>query len=420
MSREKEIIVGGQAVMEGVMMRAPNSYAVAVRRQDGTIVSRAERLPKLSEKFPILRVPILRGGAVLIHSMLLGIKAINFSATVALEDIATEESTVEELSKKDKKENEPKPAAQAAAATGAYITAAHAIEAPDQISSRIVAYLNAETPEANGANGANGAKTGTDRATGATEAKGGSGKMAETGFAAGSIAFMLLFNVILFIVVPFLLTNILFIHFGWGYAPQVSPEHTVTADASWYQAIWMWVAPYFKPVRPSISFNLVDGMIRMLFFILMIYGFSRLDDIKRIFEYHGAEHKTVYAWEAGEDLTVENAQRYPRQHPRCGTSFLMVVMLVSIILFSVIKFDYLTFNMLIRIALIPLIAGISYEIIRAAGRKETSKIFSIITRPGIWLQNLTTKEPSADQLEVAIYALQESLKLEPQPVVGNR
>jgi uncharacterized protein YqhQ len=398
MSREKEIIVGGQAVMEGVMMRAPNSYAVAVRRQDGTIVSQSERLPKLSEQFPILRAPILRGGAVLIHSMLLGIKAINFSATVALEDIAAEEDAAAE-----RKKQESNPAVQAATAAGALMAAAHVIEAPDQVRSGIAAHANSESSEANGANGANERR----------------GKIGETTFAAGSIAFMLLFNVLLFIVLPFLLTNTLFIHFGWGYAPQVSPEQTAAADATWYQAIWMWVAPYFKPVRPSISFNLVDGVIRMLFFILMIYGFSRLNDIKRIFEYHGAEHKTVYAWEAGEELTVANAQRYPRQHPRCGTSFLMVVMLVSIALFSLIKFDSLIFNMLIRIALIPLIAGISYEIIRAAGRKETSRIFSIITRPGIWLQNLTTKEPSDDQLEVAIYALKESLKLEPQPTTDH-
>jgi uncharacterized protein YqhQ len=401
MSREKEIIVGGQAVMEGVMMRAPNSYAVAVRRQDGTIVSKSERLPKLSERFPILRAPILRGGAVLIHSMLLGIKAINFSATVALEDITAEENAAEERKKEERKKNEARPAVQAATATGTLLTATHAIEAPDQVTSRIVAYAKSESSEASGVNGRE--KT-----------------MGETTFAAGSIAFMLLFNVLLFIVAPFLLTNALFIHFGWGFAPQVSPEQTAAADATWYQAVWMWFEPYLKPVRPSISFNLVDGVIRMLFFILMIFGFSRLNDIRRIFEYHGAEHKTVYAWEAGEELTVANAQRYPRQHPRCGTSFLMIVMLVSIVLFSLIKFDSLIFNMLIRIALIPLIAGISYEIIRAAGRKETSRIFSIITRPGIWLQNLTTKEPSDDQLEVAIYALKESLKLEPQPVVGNR
>jgi uncharacterized protein YqhQ len=328
--------------------------------------------------------------------MLLGIKAINFSATVALEDITAEENTAE-----DRKKNEAIPAVQAATAAGAFMTAAHAVETSDQFASRIVAYTKPESSEANGG-------------TGATGANASRGKMGETTLAAGSIAFMLLFNVLLFIVLPFLLTNTLFIHFGWGDVPQVSPEQAVAADATWYQAIWGWVAPYFKPVRPSISFNLVDGVIRMLFFILMIYGFSRLADIRRIFEYHGAEHKTVYAWEAGEELTVANAQRYPRQHPRCGTSFLMVVMLVSIILFSLIKFDSLIFNMLIRIALIPLIAGISYEIIRAAGRKETSRIFSIITRPGIWLQNLTTKEPSDDQLEVAIYALKESLKLEPQ------
>jgi uncharacterized protein YqhQ len=158
----------------------------------------------------------------------------------------------------------------------------------------------------------------------------------------------------------------------------------------------------------------------MVFFVLMIWGFSRLNDIKRVFEYHGAEHKTVYAWEAHEELTVANARRHPRQHPRCGTSFLMVVMLVSIVLFSVVKFDSLLFNLITRIALIPVIAGVSYEIIRAAGRKETSNFFSIITRPGIWLQNLTTREPSDDQLEVAIYALKESLKLEPQELaVGS-
>lgn len=380
MSQEKDIIVGGQAVIEGVMMRAPNSYAVAVRRQDGSIVAKSERLPKLSEKYPILRVPILRGGAVLIHSMMLGIKALNFSATVALED----DSAVAE------EKAESKPAVQAATATGALMTTAHAIEAPDQVVRT--------------------SKTGV-------KPKSDSASKGATATATGSLIFALLFNVLIFIVLPLLLTNMLFIYFGWGNAPQISSGQTELAgspDSPWYQAVWMWFQAYLKPVRPSVSFNLVDGVIRMFFFIMMIYGFSRLNDIKRVFEYHGAEHKTVYAWEAGEELTIANAQRHPRQHPRCGTSFLMVVMLVSIVLFSVVKFDSLILNMLTRIALIPLIAGISYEIIRAAGKKETSRIFSIITRPGIWLQNLTTREPSDDQLEVAIYALKESLKLEPQ------
>ncbi len=363
MAQAKEIIVGGQAVIEGVMMRAPNSYAVAVRRQDGSIVAKSERLPKLDEKYPFLKIPILRGGAVLIHSMLLGIKALNFSATVAFEDQTAGENKEEEVPK-------------AMAVGSGVVTGAMPV-------------VDDGKNESKGVSGAS---------AGAT--------------AAGSIAFALFFNILLFIVLPLLLTNVMFIYFGWGNAPQVDVGQV--DGAAWYQAAWMWLQAYMKPVRPSVTFNLVDGVIRMLFFLIMIYGFSKMQDIRRVFEYHGAEHKTVYAWEAGEELTVANARRHPRQHPRCGTSFLMVVMLVSIVLFSVVKFDSLLLNMLTRIALIPLIAGLSYEIIRAAAKKETSAVFSFITRPGIWLQNLTTREPSEDQLEVAIYALKESLKLEPQ------
>ncbi len=153
----------------------------------------------------------------------------------------------------------------------------------------------------------------------------------------------------------------------------------------------------------------------MTFFLIMIFSFSLVKDIRRVFEYHGAEHKTVFTWEAGLPLTVENARIQPRQHPRCGTSFLMVVMLVSIVLFSIIKFDSLLYNMLVRVALIPLVAGLSYEIIRLSARKEGGFIFKLITRPGVWLQNITTQEPDDSQLEVAIVALKESLKLEPQP-----
>jgi len=375
MKPEKEIIVGGQAVIEGVMMRAPNSYAVAVRRQDGSIVTKAERLPKLAEKYPLLRIPVLRGGAVLIHSMLLGIKALNFSATVAFEDQPTEA----EIKKIE-------PALEAAAVTGALMTTAHAIEAPHQF--ELVK-------------------------KGDAAAKSEAAGAGATATAAGSIVFALIFNVFLFIVLPLLLTNFLFIYFGWGNAPQAALDRAAAVAGPWYREAWLWLQAYMKPVRPSVAFNLVDGLIRMTFFLAMIFSFSLLRDIKRVFEYHGAEHKTVYAWEAGDELTVANARRYPRQHPRCGTSFLMVVMLVSIVLFSVVKFDSLALNLLTRIALIPLIAGLSYEIIRAAGKKETSSFFSLITRPGIWLQNLTTREPSDDQLEVAIYALKESLKLEP-------
>ena len=153
----------------------------------------------------------------------------------------------------------------------------------------------------------------------------------------------------------------------------------------------------------------------MSFFLIMIVSFSLLKDIRRVFEYHGAEHKTVFTWEKGLALTVDNARPQPRQHPRCGTSFLVVVMLVSIVLFSVIRFDSLLFNFLVRIALIPVVAGLSYEIIRLSARKESGSFFKLITRPGVWLQNITTKEPDDLQLEVAIEALKASLKLEPQP-----
>jgi uncharacterized protein YqhQ len=146
----------------------------------------------------------------------------------------------------------------------------------------------------------------------------------------------------------------------------------------------------------------------------MISSFSLSKDIRRVFEYHGAEHKTVFNWESGLPLTVANARIQPRQHPRCGTSFLMVVMLVSIVLFSIIKFDSLIYNMLVRIALIPVVAGLSYEIIRLSAKKEGGFFFKMITLPGVWLQNITTKEPDDEQLEVAIEALKESLKLEPQ------
>lgn len=153
----------------------------------------------------------------------------------------------------------------------------------------------------------------------------------------------------------------------------------------------------------------------MAFFLIMIVSFSFIKDIRRVFQYHGAEHKTVFTWEKGLDLTVDNARPQPRQHPRCGTSFLMVVMLVSILLFSLIKFDSLLFNFLVRLVLMPLVAGLSYEIIRLSARKEGGAFFKFITRPGVWLQNITTQEPDDKQLEVAIEALKESLKLEPRP-----
>ena len=353
--REDQIIVGGQAVIEGVMMRAPHSYAVAVRRPDGQIVSKSERLPVLADKYPLLKLPVLRGSAVLIQSMVLGIKALNFSANVVFHEAEKETAPTA-------------PEFQVTTLTSGMVTTAAPVT------------LTAEAKPAK-----------------STAAAG----------AIGSIIFALFFNVLLFIVLPLLLTNILFVYFGGG----TIDAHS--ASGTWYADAWAWVRAGLHPIRPSVAFNLVDGLIRMTFFLIMITSFSLLRDIRRVFEYHGAEHKVVYTWEADEELTVANARTKQRQHPRCGTSFLMVVMLVSIVAFSVVKFDSLFLNFLVRLLLIPVVAGVSYEIIRASAKSTAQWFFSVITRPGLWLQNITTKEPDDSQLEVAIYALKESLKLEP-------
>ena len=220
---------------------------------------------------------------------------------------------------------------------------------------------------------------------------------------------------------PLLLTNAIFVGAGWATTPAAQTSTATTgknaaapqAETPVLRRTWNSIRGYLHPVRPTVGFNLLDGVIRMSFFLIMIISFSLLKDIRRVFEYHGAEHKTVFTWEKGLDLTVPNARIQPRQHPRCGTSFLMVVMLVSIVLFSIVRFDSLLFNFLVRIVLMPVVAGLSYEIIRLSAKKESGAFFKIITKPGVWLQNVTTKEPDDSQLEVALEALKESLKLEP-------
>ncbi|MGI8656174.1 MAG: DUF1385 domain-containing protein [Pyrinomonadaceae bacterium] len=389
---ERDLIVGGQAVIEGVMMRTPNAYAVAVRKADGTIVNIAAVLPKWSDKYPLLKLPILRGSAVLVQSMGLGIKALNYSASEAFSEAETAEAKEMAVNLS--------PAVIEGEADFAGITGAMPgfIPVPTQ--------KNAKDELKKGA----------------------------TAGAASSIVIALFFNLLLFIVAPLLLTNAIFIGMNWAQpansaqaanmsATQTSAAGSTVAAANnesnaneaWYTRTTKSVGSLLRPVRPSVSFNLVDGLIRMSFFLIMIFSFSLVKDIRRVFEYHGAEHKTVFMWEAKLPLTVPNARIQPRQHPRCGTSFLMLVMFVSIILFSIIKFDSLVYNMLVRIALVPLVAGISYEIIRVSARKEGGVFFKLITLPGMWLQNITTKEPDDSQLEVAIEALKESLKLEPQP-----
>ncbi len=294
--------VGGQAVIEGVMMRSPTSFAIAVRKPNGEIATLVEPLKMLSERSRLFKLPIIRGVITLISALFLGVRALNFSADMAIEE---EEG-------KDKKEK----------------------------------------------------KEMSSLAMGLT------------------VAFSLGFGILLFFVLPLYLTKLL------------------------------------KALIPTVgssefTFNLVDGAIRMSIFVVYIMGISMMKDIKRVFQYHGAEHKSIYAFEAGEELTVENARKYSSLHPRCGTSFLLTVMLVSILVFSFLSHEMPFWKTaLSRLIFIPLIAGLSYEFIRYSGKKVSSKGMGLLMAPGLWLQKLTTREPSDDQLEVALVSLKEALKNE--------
>ncbi len=275
---QKDLIVGGQAVMEGVMMRTPTAYAIACRKADGTIVSTSEVLPKWSDEHKWLNLPVLRGGATLIQSMALGVKALNFSAEVAHGDVEAQAEKVKSNS------FETVPVLADGTMDENFTKARVKVTMPEKSVTK---------------------------------------KPAKAAGAVGSIIFALFFNALLFVAAPLLLTNILFIALGWAESP------TLFADAAW----WQTLKSYVWEIKPHswIAFNLVDGLVRMLFFVTMIFTMSYLKDIRRVFEYHGAEHKTVFTWEKDLDLTAANAKLQRRQHPRCGTSFLMVVMLVAIV-----------------------------------------------------------------------------------------
>ena len=300
----EKINVGGQAVIEGVMMRAPRSVAIAVRRPNGEIVVRRELVVPLSERYPIVKLPILRGAVALFSSLIIGIKALNFSANEAM--------TEEEKDKEKDKEGE---------------------KAGGELSSWAMA---------------------------------------------GTMTVAFGFGIGLFFLFPLYLTKLM--------TPVIGDNNVV--------------------------FNLVDGVIRVIIFLLYIWGISRMEDIRRVFQYHGAEHKTIFAFEAAVELTVENVRRYSRLHPRCGTSFLLIVMLVSIAVFSLIpKLWPFAFKAGSRIVLLPLIAGISYEFLRWSAKNDTNPLVKLIITPGLALQRLTTGEPDDAQLEVAIRSLDEALEV---------
>jgi len=294
----EETLVGGQAVIEGVMMRAPHSYCVAVRKPNGEIVTEEKPLARMSEMHRIFKYPVVRGVGTLYQAMTLGLKALKFSAN---------------------------------------------------------AMLGTETQ--------------------------GAAPPKELPNWAISLNLALSFAFFIFLY-------------------KFIPLYAVTTLGKWYPVL-----------KGRIAFNATDGLIRIAIFLTFLFVLSRMKDIYRVFEYHGAEHKVVFNFESGQAVNVENAQKFTTYHPRCGTSFLMVVMVVSMVVYTLIPFSGFGMKLLSRVILLPFIAGISYELIRFAAKRRGS-FLATLTAPGLWLQRITTKPPSDEQAAVAIHALGGAMALE--------
>ena len=295
----EETLVGGQAVMEGVMMRAPHSYCVAVRKPNGELVTTEEPVARMSEKYPIFKYPVLRGIGTLGQAMQLGTKALHFSANAALED-----------------EN---------------------------------------------------------------AAKGETGKKESSQMLMWAMLFSVALMIVVFKLVPLALATML-----GSYVPALSSRFAV---------------------------NMSDGVIRMVILLGYMFAISQAKEIRRVFQYHGAEHKVVFNFESGQPVSVANAQKFTTFHPRCGTSFILVVFGIAMVVYALIPVDGFLLKLLARIALLLPISGLSYEVIRFAAKRQGS-LLGMLTVPGLWLQRITTKQPDDEQAAVAIHALDGAMKLE--------
>lgn len=315
----QRINVGGQAVIEGVMMRSPRAFAIAVRRPDKKIEVSIRRWRSLWERVTPLRLPFIRGSIVLLETLLNGISSLNFSAKVGMPEDERQEE-------KEKRQND-------------------------------IAII-------------------------------------------GTMIFALALGLLLFVALPHYLTVILGEIFGYE------------LDVS------------------SVAFHIIDGIMKMIIFVAYLYLISLMKDVRRVFMYHGAEHKSIFAYENGEELTVENADKYTTHHPRCGTSFLLIVILISILLFSLIfpfvpsfsdnKWLNNTVMVFIKILLMFPVAGLSYEFLKFSSKYQNNPILRWFTLPGLLLQRITTQPPTTDMLEVAIISILAVLKEEESPQDGIR
>ena len=293
--------IGGQALIEGILMRGPEKQAIAVRRPDGGIELQEEALTLIKERYPILGLPFIRGGVTFVDSMVRGVKALMFSAQFYPE----EEGADEEPSKFEQ-----------------WLEKKLGSEALEQA----VIYI--------------------------------------------ATALGIAFSVGLFIMLPALV---------FGLLQNVIPSFLVR--------------------------NLIEGLVRIVLFLLYLALVSKQSDMKRVFAYHGAEHKTIFCYEMGLPLTVENVRKQPRHHPRCGTSFLFVVMVIAILIFSVVRVHNVFLQLVLKLALLPLVVGITYEINRYMGAHD-NLLSKICTAPGLWMQNFTTNEPDDSMIECAIAAME--------------
>ncbi len=307
-----DFAVGGQAVIEGVMMRSPNNITIAVRKKNGDIRIKNKPYKTLVQRHKFLNIPIVRGVVNLFEMMVVGTGAINFSANQMVED----EMTVEELKKYKNKKKTP-----------------------------LI-------------------------------------RLIEAIMFAFSIVSALALSIFLFKFVPLWLTTFL-----QDYFPLIQENY--------------------------IFFNIIDGIIKTLMFISYIYIIGLFPSFKRVFEYHGAEHKSIFNYESKKDLTVENASKQSRFHPRCGTSFIMIVFAISILVYTLLpKQPDFWSNLALRLAFLPLIAGISYEYLKLSAKHAENAFVKAVIAPGLWFQRLTTKEPDQKQLSVGLKSLQEALRME--------
>ena len=340
---------GGQAVIEGVMMRGPEKVATAVRMPGGEIAIHAEEFIPATRKHRLLRLPVIRGGVTLIESLMLGIKALNYSASVAMDEIMSPE------------EEE----ALAAEATEAKV---RGTDAEEPGAGEVAAMDEAAKPEAS-AKHEDPPSSSEIRAIAPPEsASDWKTKAALT----GTMVFAFALGIVFFFWIPLVLSDFIM-------------DKTGTDG--------------------GVLFNLIDGVIRVVFFLAYIWGISLWGEMRRVFEYHGAEHKTIFMQEAGEELTPDNARKYTTKHPRCGTSFLLIVMVVSILVFMMFGRPSTILHRLFRIALIPVIAGISYEFMKLSAKYTAQRWARMLSGPGLWLQSITTKAPSDEQVEIAIASL---------------